>query len=111
MSDKPKYYVVKAEDIKWRGRTDEAGSEGMPRFASITQEQVIEDATVIRGQDMFSVPALLAYANTASVTAGTIEAVATDPDQVKKAKRIRKIADYFFERADEAMASTQKLPD
>lgn len=66
----------------------------------------VQDAVVIRRQDVFAPPALDAYAN-------LIEAalqIARDTDS-EEHEQLVNIADYFHQQAAEAWVTQRKLPD
>lgn len=93
-----KYVVFKREEFqRWYQTVDSAGG---------TVPMALDDATVIRGQDLFAGPALHAYA--ASIAIAVKILANTDPDL---AKSLRDVADYFSERAAEADEISHKLPD
>lgn len=103
-----KYVVFKREDVESWGH----------ELATKTNllEKVVEDAVVIRRQDVFAPPALDAYANliTAAISifvdsGGFVPGADPEPESVK---RLREIADYFHEQSEQAYAdSSRKLPD
>lgn len=112
-----KYIVFKVGDIAWRDAPSGAGEPDFPRFATVTEDQVIEDATVIRHQDAFAPPALWAYANTIGLVAqellnaGVKDGEDTLHQLRMKGNRLQRIADYFSEAAEEAAHTIGKLPD
>lgn len=65
----------------------------------------VADAVVIRCQDSFAGPALHSYAAGIALAIHVINAAGQDTTE------LRKIADYFHERAAEADATHFKLPD
>lgn len=85
-------------------------------LTDLNESDAVDDAVVIRRQDVFAPPALAAYANaiqtaiTIHVDTGSyVPGVDEEPDQVK---RLREIADYFHEQAELAYAdSARKVPD
>ena len=64
----------------------------------------LEDAVVIRRQDIFAPPALDAYANAMTCV---IEASADD----RMRRQLQPIADYFHDQAAKAWTEERKLPD
>lgn len=72
-------------------------------------QKVLDDAVVIREQDVFAPPALDAYANVILAFVEAVESVDTVP--MEETKRLREIADYFHERAVSAWDRDRKLPD
>ena len=100
-----KYVVFKRED--WEAHLDQPGC--MPESLEV------DDAVVIRRQDVFAPPALDAYANliTAAIqisqdAAGFIPGV---DEELEATKRMREIADYFHEQAQISYDTFRKLPD
>lgn len=100
MIDK-KYVVFKRLDFEeWYAELPEAD---YPPF--------IEDAVVIRRQDVFAPPALDAYGNAILCV---VEAMKTDerPEIVDTVDRLQGIADYFHSQANLAwQIRDRKLPD
>lgn len=94
MSDK--YVVFKRED--WE-------ESGVSRMNALPQP--IEDAVVIRRQDVFAPPALDAYANSISV------ALALLPEEVELDGKtdLQEIADYFADQAAQSWQTDRKIPD
>lgn len=82
----------------------------------VLEEGAVDDAVVIRRQDVFAPPALDAYANAIMAAveislevSGHVGGIDEDPEPVK---RLREIADYFHAQAEEAYANSQrKVPD
>lgn len=70
--------------------------------------QPIEDAVVIRRQDVFAPPALDAYANNIYSATEILRMWDTDADVVKQ---LQSIADYFHEQAVASWETERKLPD
>lgn len=68
----------------------------------------LEDAVVIRTQDLFAASGLYAYAHTIMTHIGLMDKTATG---YARAGRLREIADYFFDRAREAEETVGKIPD
>lgn len=70
----------------------------------------IEDAVVIRTQDIFAAPALYAYANCISTCIEILSQ--TDDYPTPLLTRLREISDYFMDRGDEAdNHHSRKVPD
>lgn len=93
-----KYVVFKREEfVAWWRDVVEARTD-LPA--------ALEDATVIRGQDLFAGPALHAYAASIAIAVKLLNG--TNPEE---ASRLLGIADYFSERAAEADEISHKLPD
>jgi hypothetical protein len=64
----------------------------------------LQDATVIRGQDLFAANALDVYANSIGITMQVM-------DNRTKREALSKVADYFHQRAQQAHMIGYKLPD
>jgi len=85
------------------------------------KEVSLQDAVVIRKQDMFAAPALHAYASSIQTVIELLESLAPDPNikdhgipgmPVGKMARLHEIRDYFFQQALEADdVRTKKVPD
>ena len=71
------------------------------------EEVRLQDAVVIRRQDVFAPPALDAYANSIAV-ALTLDPEAPSTDW---GQRLRAISDYFHEQAALAWQQHRKIPD
>jgi hypothetical protein len=114
-----KYAVVKMDDIKWRDHPSAPmENQTWPRTATITEEMLLTDASVIRGQDIFAAPALWAYANTIGTVARVLkDTLVTSGPQLQSdalalaADNLQDIADYFSQQAEDAAHTAQKLPD
>lgn len=75
--------------------------------------QPLDDAVVIRRQDIFAPPALDAYANAIQTA---IEVMSSGTQnyatiQLSAIEGLRGIADYFSDQAAKAWAEQRKLPD
>lgn len=69
----------------------------------------VEDAVVIRRQDVFAPPALDAYANSISVAVEALQGrEGVDTALIAK---LLKVADYFHSQAQTAWITERKLPD
>lgn len=81
----------------------------------------VEDAVVIRKQDVFAGPALHAYASSIQTVIELLRSLSTDPVNVdhgvpgltvEQMSRLYPIRDYFFQQAFEADdVRTKKVPD
>lgn len=98
-----KYVVFKREDfLAWFALRSHGVDLGdMP--------PALEDAVVIRRQDVFAPPALDAYANNIQSAVEAIKATGVEPHGL--AERLTEIADYFHDQASEAWLTVRKLPD
>lgn len=77
---------------------------------------VIDDAVVIRKQDVFAPPALEAYSNAIQCVIEALEHTqkeygVADPELAKQIVKLRLIADYFKAQADDAYDFQRGLPD
>lgn len=73
----------------------------------------VEDAVVIRRQDMFAPPALDAYANAITVALTVLSEADGGADiyDAEIPKKLRDVADYFHEQAKLAWDLHRKIPD
>jgi hypothetical protein len=103
-------YVVFARDHyrQWMDEWPEVNPEEEPRE--------IEDAVVIRRQDVFAASALFSYANSIRTATEIMELERAGRggergpvDEV--VDRLNEIADYFMRQAEEASKSASKIPD
>jgi hypothetical protein len=91
-----KYIVFKRDEFKEWQEACLHGEAELP--------EPLHDATVIRGQDLFAAPALESYANSIGI-AMQVMGLGWQRDELSK------VADYFFQRAQEARMIGYKLPD
>lgn len=93
-----KYVVVKRVDVTWQaGKT-------VGRFYVI---DILPDATIIRGQDIFAANALFSYSNSILSTIELLEALGTTPPN-----HLLTVADYFHRRGLHARGlPTHKISD
>lgn len=98
-----KYVVFKRDE--WERWVKESGS----RAITITSPDEVEDAVVIRRQDVFAPPALDAYAN--AITVSLCLAHEDSPYSRRELSRLQDIADYFHEQAQLAWETDRKIPD
>lgn len=75
------------------------------------KQYALDDAVVIRRQDVFAAPALEAYANAIQCLIEAIDLVPYDADLDKSKQSLRDIADYFHDQADRSYMIQRKLPD
>ena len=73
----------------------------------------VDDAVVIRRQDVFAPPALDAYANAIQTTLEALRAgdVAGEVTVPAICARLQGIADYFSDQAAKSWTEQRKLPD
>lgn len=112
-----KYFVIKRTELMRLQRNVDEGRAGTAKdiLRAININQ-IDDAVVIRKQDVFAPPALDAYANAIQCVIETLKEVGTqlslvEPDLTLKAKTLQGIADYFRVQAEDAYDRKRKLPD
>jgi hypothetical protein len=104
-----KYVVFKRDEFEqWLGTVASPTHPTDPdEYERAASALVVDDAVVIRRQDIFAAPMLECYAASISVAADVIQ---QRGDEVGT-KGLRKIADYFQRQADEARDTTSKVPD
>lgn len=94
-----KYVVVKRNNVVWHAVS--------PDIGLIHARDILPDATVIRGQDIFASTALFSYANSILATIELLEATGTFPP-----KHLLTVADFFHQRGLAARGMTaHKIPD
>lgn len=76
----------------------------------------VEDAVVLRRQDVFAPPALDAYASSILTAVEALDALAAQFDEppsniAERAKGLREIAEYFSDQARAAWDTERRLPD
>lgn len=84
----PKYLVFK----------NDAGAPG----------ELVDDAVVIRRQDIFAPPALDAYANALQTA---IEVLTNSSAPSGRTAQLQDIADYFSDQAAKSWSEQRRLPD
>lgn len=107
MTTESKYIVFKREDFfNVLGRSTNGELKPLELF-KIEDINELDDAVVIRTQDVFAAPALDTYSNSISVALTVMSYTQGNPNP-----ELSKIADYFHERAVEAWErQDKKLPD
>lgn len=80
------------------------------KIEDISGKYAVPDAVVIRRQDVFSAPALDAYASAIQVALEVLSATAM-AGNVDGLDELRDIADFFSDQAAKAWAEQRKLPD
>ena len=108
-----KYIVFKRADLD--ELVDEI-RESDPKDVGIALDSWrVDDAVVIRRQDMFSPPALDGYANTITAAVESIKAAydgdGLPPDVYGVVRRLQGTADYFHSQALAAWDTDRKIPD
>lgn len=112
-----KYVVFKREDFDslvneisflcscGRGRTE--------TIENVIAKSLIDDAVVIRRQDVFAPPAFDAYANSIMVTIEALKerGITHEGNNPSMVDRLGAIADYFHAQADMAWDTHRKIPD
>lgn len=97
-----KYVVFKRAD--WEALQQESPE-------SDPEEFILEDAVVIRLQDIFAESALFAYAASIRTSCEILEATVTDPDPALL-DNLNEIADYFMSQGELASKGLhRKIPD
>lgn len=107
-----KYVVVKRDDFDAVFGEDFPGNHEIGDIYAALLEHEVDDAVVIRRQDMFAGPALHTYA--ASIDVAVKIASAQRVDDLRVARQIgdlRRIADYFHQQATLCDDTAGKLPD
>jgi hypothetical protein len=97
ISQNEKYVVFKRDE--W---------DAAPHRIDVSEPKEVEDAVVIRRQDVFAPPALDSYANAITVA---LELTVHGVSQSKRSKQLRHIADYFHQQAELAWNTERKIPD
>lgn len=104
-----KYIVFKREE--WEKKMNALLLEVPQEIVADVRAGAIQDATVIRCQDIFAAPALSAYADAITTTLEITDLFPREANgQVRAA--LLKSADFFRDRAEEARGwPSKKLPD
>ena len=71
----------------------------------------VDDAVVIRRQDVFAPPALDAYANAIQTSLEILRHSAGVTYEGVDVERLQEVADYFSDQAAKAWTEQRKLPD
>lgn len=105
-----KYIVFKADEFvaacqDLRERTD------YPADQILLNCRNLEDAVVIRRQDVFAPPALDGYANSITVALEMARAVEGGSEPSPLARRLQETATYFHEQAALSWDTHRKVPD
>ena len=113
-----KYVVFKAKEfVNFLNRTNSLIDNGWAHdggeIEKWLEEILIDDAVVIRRQDVFSPPAFDAYANSIMVTIEALKArgITHEGNNPSMVDRLGNIADYFHAQADMAWDTDRKIPD
>lgn len=114
-----KYVVFKREDWDEVMRRTQAinddRTQGLPPVSPLAplmtlNQMEIDDAVVIRRQEVFSGPALAAYAHGIHIAIKVARLHETgEPNET--ARRLVEIADYFHEQSELAYGESFKIPD
>jgi hypothetical protein len=102
-----KYVVFKREE--WNAFLGEC-TDALPAGHGVIDPDAIEDAVVIRRQDVFAPPALDAYANAILIAVEALKK-AGDLELLQRADTLVTIADYFHQQATAAWLSHREFPD
>lgn len=96
-----KYVVFKRDEFnEWLD--GDRKDRDLPRY--------LDDAVVIRRQDVFAAPALDAYANCISAAVQVMKLGGTEYSN-GQARRLQNVADYFQAQAEAAREVLPKIPD
>lgn len=113
-----KYLVFKGDEfVKLLDKTNSLIDSGWAYdggdLSKWVEEILVEDAVVIRRQDVFSPPAFDAYANSIMVTIEALRArgITHEGNNPSMIDRLGAIADYFHAQADMAWDTDRKIPD
>jgi hypothetical protein len=115
-----KYVVFKISDwldnreainqVSNSGGLDSAYGDALDEALSLLDAARLDDAVVIRRQDVFAPPALDAYAN--AINAGVEVASRCGADlSTSRVEDLQRIAEYFHEQAAMAWDTNRKIPD
>ena len=99
-----KYVVFKIKDLEDLQTHFRQNRNFGPHLAAIMEKQ-LDDATVIRGQDLLAAPLLDSYVGMLAII---IKGGNLPPDQQAN---LLQVSDYFHQRAEEARDLGYKLPD
>lgn len=104
-----KYVVIKKSDLDEYLDTWEGTLGGSPALRSDLESIDLQDAEVIRGQDLTAASIFYHYASTLQSYAEILEQAEGVSNRVK---HLREVADYFFEAAHRSeQRQDRKLPD
>lgn len=105
-----KYFVISKRELSRLQDNADRGQAGTAKdILHALYANQIDDAIVIRKQDVFAPPALDAYANAIQCVIEAVKEV--DGYDPKKIKTLQRIADYFRMQAEDAYDMKRKLPD
>jgi hypothetical protein len=98
----PKYLVFKTEEY-----------DAMMEKDLDPRHLALDDAVVIRRQDVFAPPALDCYANAITVTIEGMKITdkGATSENYDVRQRLQNIADYFHDQAAKSWTEQRKLPD
>jgi hypothetical protein len=101
LTDNDKYVVLRKDKLPDNGYLTVTGEDNIEHVVML--DAVVQDAVVIRRQDLFASPALATYAQ-------MIAMVAKNIDNKEEAKGLLEIADYFEGQARLAADEGYKFP-
>jgi hypothetical protein len=110
-----KYVVFKRGELIESMRTFRKEHPELAMIAVVPD--ALEDAVVIRRQDVFAPPALDAYANAIVTVIEALKAIAVDGEDATleeandQVRRLQAIADYFHTQALMSWDTERKVPD
>lgn len=102
-----KYVVFKRSDLADLREYFKRNRNFAPHLDAIMEKQ-LDDAVVIRTQDIFAGPALHGYAAALAIA---VRVWSFAPGHEREVASLQSIADYFHERAVEADEGPRKIPD
>lgn len=114
-----KYVVMKADEFSdWQRKSNFWwGHVTRPRLSGDVDEppgmpEVLEDAVVIRTQDVFAGPGLFAYASAIQTALDIIDMLPGDATKLRQWEKLEPLRDFFQEQAVLAEKSPiKKVPD
>ncbi len=102
-----KYITFSREDwVQWWNQPGIGGT-----IHDIVTPKEIEDAVIIRRQDIFAPPAFDAYANAMTVVMVTLASGEWNVEDQRSIDRLKEISDYFHEQAVLSWSTERKMPD
>lgn len=103
-----KYVVFKKSD--WDREMKKYLQDQQRRGYSVPLPNEVEDAVVMRRQDVFAAPAFRVYANSMAASM-VVAAKLVAPGLHLESETISKIARYFEEQAELSESEDRKVPD
>ena len=103
-----KYVVFKTAE--WEGEMQKYLQTQKARGYSVPLPDEVEDAVVMRRQDVFAAPAFRVYANSMAASM-VVAAKLVAPGLHLKSETLSQIARYFEEQAELSESENRKVPD